>query len=506
MPEHDAGQQAEAEGEERDPRRQPGVDVDGDGEGRQEGHQQGAAPAGGDKADEAAEHGQQHALDQQLANQPEAVGAQRVPQRQLARPSRGAGEQQAGHVGADEEQQQPDDAAEDGEGRHQHALAAVRRAPHVEGSEAAAGVRVRVAASQACRHDVELGLHLTQRVPGAHPCEALQPAVRSVGQAVALVEHRLHHDRHEDVEVQRHLGALEPRGGDANHGEGRAVEGQDSAQRIGAPTEPALPEGMADHHDRVGALGAIVARADQAPDCRPHAEQVEHVARVQLAPDAFGAVAGAQAHRRGAEDGEVAEGAAARRPHVRVVRVREAQAVAGGGGHGDRCQLALGRDVAERVQEQCVHPAEDHGVGGHAGAERQRGEPGEQRAPDEQADGMTKIGEQHVDTPDPTTKPGRMGPGAGAATQQRPTGGRRRQPGALEREPVVREVGLPLASTPATLVGRGETGGQPHHRQRRSQPDGRAGHDSNLRRTGRKTLYRLSAADSVRAPAAVTAK
>ena len=208
----------------------------------------------------------------------------------------------------------------------------------------------------------------------------------------------------------------------------------------------------------------------------------------QLSPDAFGPVVRAQAHRRRAEDGEVAHGAAAGGPHVLVVRIREAQAVAGGGGDGDHGQLALGRDVAERVQEERVHPAEDHGVGGHAEAERQGGERREQRPADEQADGVAQIGQQHVESPDAKAKPGRVGPGSGAAAQQRPAGRRGRQTSPFKGQPVVGEIAFPLSPAAAAFVGRREVGAQPDHDQRDAQPGRRLGHDSTLTRTGRKTL------------------
>ena len=55
-----------------------------------------------------ADAGEEEALAQELSNQPDPRGAQRQAQGELRLPRRGAREQQVGHVGADDQQHEPD--------------------------------------------------------------------------------------------------------------------------------------------------------------------------------------------------------------------------------------------------------------------------------------------------------------------------------------------------------------------------------------------------------------
>ena len=75
--------------------------------------QQLLAPVADEDAERAAHRREQQALGQQLANQTPARRAERQPDRDLLLPRRRAREQQVGDVGADDQQHQRDDDAED---------------------------------------------------------------------------------------------------------------------------------------------------------------------------------------------------------------------------------------------------------------------------------------------------------------------------------------------------------------------------------------------------------
>ncbi len=77
------------------------------------GDQQPHPPERQTDAQGAAGQTQDHALGEQLAEHPAASSAQRGPHRHLATPALGPGEEQAGHVGAGDEQHEADRAHQD---------------------------------------------------------------------------------------------------------------------------------------------------------------------------------------------------------------------------------------------------------------------------------------------------------------------------------------------------------------------------------------------------------
>ena len=72
--------------------------------------QQLASPVRDQQPEGAADEREQHAFGQQLAHQPHPRGADRETHGNLLLPRRGTRQQQVGDVGADEQQDQPDDA------------------------------------------------------------------------------------------------------------------------------------------------------------------------------------------------------------------------------------------------------------------------------------------------------------------------------------------------------------------------------------------------------------
>ena len=226
---------------------------------------------------------------EELAREAPARGAERVPQRELLAAYRGPRDQEVGHIGARDQQHQPDDGEDGG----QRLL--VARAP----DRASAGRRlererigqVAVAntlAQRRHRRRADLRLdgsekrrRLLRRLPRLQPRHDVHPPRR------ALVKHgrvpanqRLGPERDRDVEGSSDVRTEEPLGRDADDRERRALDRDGLADHVGGAAVAALPHRVADHRHRpVRAAAARVVRLSEgATDHRRHAEHVEHVA------------------------------------------------------------------------------------------------------------------------------------------------------------------------------------------------------------------------------------
>ena len=79
--------------------------------------QRGERPDGDQRPQDPAAQRQKHALGEELADQAQAIGAERGPDRQFGAPARGARQQQVGEVGAGDQKNKKDDGSHKMAGR-----------------------------------------------------------------------------------------------------------------------------------------------------------------------------------------------------------------------------------------------------------------------------------------------------------------------------------------------------------------------------------------------------
>ena len=321
---------------------------------------------GGDRQPEgASSQAEQQALAERRARQPPPAGAERGADPPLALPRRGPRQQQVGDVGTAQQQEEDRRRHQDAGGGEERIVgrlgidrahrehrdpALLPLAPGRRGVERVAG-------------DVESGPGPLQAHSRSAPAEQGEPA------ALALLEALLADQplglRERDVERRRPPLRLKPRGHHADQGEGRAVEPQDAAHRLGVAAEHRLPEGVADHHHRLGAQ-PVVRRLQQPPELRPRVEEGEVLA-VDLLPPGERHVA-PDAHRGAevADRHEIAD---------RVLALLQVEVVEVG---GDVARVLGGADVdphrAVGVPRVQGRPEERHEIGEErrAGADPQR--------------------------------------------------------------------------------------------------------------------------------------
>ena len=244
------------------------------------GHQRddGANRAEGEEhAERAAGEGEQDALGQELAQQPAAAGANRHPDRHLARPRRAAGQLQVGDVGARDEEQERDRAEQQLQaGPHLSA-----RDRHVQiiaqpGGEALLGKRRRLLEREALVERAELLFGDDLRYTGRQPHDGIDPRhIRARGRerepeplAPIPAEARRHH---------------------ADNRVRATVQSKRPADRRGAPLEQPQPQLVAQHDDRFSAaVRPDVRRLDGPADHRRDAEKIEGVAGQEDATEALG--------------------------------------------------------------------------------------------------------------------------------------------------------------------------------------------------------------------------
>ncbi len=343
-------------------------------------------------------------------------------------------------------------------------------------------------------------------------------------QPIAGDDRRLHHHRHEEIEVQVRLGAAKPGWADADDGEGAAVERQRAAEDGRIAGESPLPEVVAEDDDRVRVWRAVFVRQERAAENRVDTERVEEVAADDLAEDAVRVAAGAQVHRRQREGDEVLDARGAALPVVDEVGIGEAQVAARPRRDVQRDQPAAVRHAVHLPLHRALHPAEHRHVGADAEAERQHRHRGECRLADHQPPAVAQVLRDHLESPDVKAQPERVSKGAGDAAEERCAVGdaavRAREPA-----PLVDQIGAPLAAPGAAVRCRREPVAGVDDREHQPQQRGRAsfgvrpsrfaartGHDSLGRtrqavsETGRRFLYRLRASASAAAPSCVRSK
>ena len=193
---------------------------------------------------------QHQALDEQLLDDAGPAGPHRQPDGDLLVARGGLGEQEVGHIGAGDEQDE----------RHRH-LEDQQRGPHTPRHDLGQRQRrttppallIRVGLLDALDQLAQLGVGGLERHTRRQPADNAQEAPAAQLGALPLGD---------EGKIEIHLGAhreLDGGGVDANHCVGLAIQRQRLADHVGGRTEAALPQPLAQHHDRRRA-GSVLAR------------------------------------------------------------------------------------------------------------------------------------------------------------------------------------------------------------------------------------------------------
>ena len=320
---------------------------------------------------------QQSALDQRLLDQAASSRTNRCPDRHLALPGRRAGHQQARDVRAGDEQHQRREGAQHPQ-RAREVFPQPGRAVR-GGSQVDTGVEElleaigRLLGQPGCLGAAEIGqdrlqdgLRLLFGDTGLHPPPDLEPArVRVCDRAIVP-----HHRRRPDVGHDAWFDAGEAFRSHAHDLQRLLPDGDPAAEHIRVAAEPARPEVVAQHGDRVPARIDVITRRQDPAEGRLHAEDGERITRDPLAVDLLDLPAVVErgiaprlvAHRKQTDL------PAARRAQFAKERVVEAEPVAG-------LRRRAQREIDQRARIVDRQRPQDEGVdereGGGTRANRQ---------------------------------------------------------------------------------------------------------------------------------------
>ena len=248
-----------------------------------------------------------------------------------------------------------------------------------------------------------------------HPAEAavvdLQPGRADL---------RLHRDGHEDVGRDAQLEAVEAARRDADHGERVAVDLDRLAEDVVAAGEAPAPVVVAEDRERVAGDRVVVRRREEPADRGLHAQDLEVVARDELAVGALADILPADVHLR-EDPADHAVEAGCLVVEIAEQRPRQLGAVAEGAAV---VFLAIGVDLdqlggplhRQRPQRDLVQQGEHRGVGADAERDRDDRDDGEERRAGEAAGREAQVGEEVRHAARPVR----------AACQSRGAGGRRK--------------------------------------------------------------------------------
>ena len=125
-----------------------------------------------------------------------------------------------------------------------------------------------------------------------------QPAAAAIGQRKRQARHVvLHHHRRPDIEGDTGERAAELLGDDSNDREVVPVQRYCSSDDVWIATKAALPQSMADDHDRVRVRRAILLGKKRSPDRCFYAEHVKVIARDNRRPHSLGLPAAPEIER-----------------------------------------------------------------------------------------------------------------------------------------------------------------------------------------------------------------
>ena len=405
---------------------------------RQEAEQEPRRPRRDDEPEQPADPREHGALDEQLADDAAAAGAEGQAHGDLFLPGRRPRDQQAGHVGARDQQHAADDAQQQPQRLGEllpDRRSALRRRQQVDAAlqELLARVRRRLAERRLQNLLFEDAVEVRlKRRPGLfdgdarlQPAEHVHPAAPPVLHVVPVRRHlRLHQHRHAHARDVADVHAVEAGLRHADDGERVVVDGDrlPDDPRIGA--ESRAPVVVAQHGDRAAASLAIVVRCDDASHRGADAEHLEVRAGDELARHTLGLAVHADVHRDrtpGEQPGEDGGGPGAVghcQADAREGRGRAAidEVVAEIFVHRERQHVAarvaavvvpraveedelLGVFHREAPQEHLVDEREDGGIGADAEGDRHERDAREQRRSGEPAESVSKVPDQirHTD-------------------------------------------------------------------------------------------------------------
>ena len=418
--EHEAGGQGHQKGEEK----HPGVGGAAQAAARlleRQGSEQSVAdPRREQKAESAAQTGEEKALDQELAHDVAAPGAEGQAHRDLAFARSGSGQQQVRDVGAGDEQDESDHPRENEE-RGRELLPQRREAAkareHLEllGQEAIAKARGRVG------HLAELVLvdltvehlqarrRLHPRHAGLEPGHHVQPHEAPILELVpGGRDGRLHGQG--DVEIGRrtHLDPVKRRSRHAHDRERAAVQLEDLPHHARIATEAPLPVAVVEHRHRAGVGLNVVFGGEGAAHGRLHPQHGEEVAGHDLSQRALGLPLGleAQGHRKARqhsrEDRVLVAEVAVHRVGKGLIGEEGAHV---GTGAVEQHQL-LGASDGQEAQEDLIEEGEDRRVGADAEAQRGHHEKAEARVLAEHPERVAQVLDDsfHESSPAPRSR------------------------------------------------------------------------------------------------------
>ena len=287
----------------------------------------------------------------------------------------GAGKQQIGDVGADDEQDKNADAHENAQGADEQALGAMRRLPERQQRGGHAFADVGVGDGHAVGEGLGFSARLLEGDAWLQARDAEHVAVVAVAEHPLFdaVERGLLHVGNPEIEGGDRNGAVKRGCGDADDGELVLIDLDGAADDGGVGVEVRAPETIADDDDGKFAGGVSEFRGQkEAAEFGLDAENGEEISGDELAPYAFSVLFTADAEGGGVRDGDAVKKleAIAKVNEVRV-GVRDPLAVRGDG-FKDHEAVGIG-DAAEGLEQNRVDPGESGGGGADADGKRQHG-------------------------------------------------------------------------------------------------------------------------------------
>ena len=311
----------------------------------------------------AAEEGEQQAFGEELPDEAALRGAQRAPDGDLSFARHSTGEKQAGHVGATDEEEEPDGDGEDPQ-RPLRPAVDVREQLLPEGDDPVgpAAADLRVFLLEPARERLQLGIGILQSHAGLQARDELVPGRGAVGE-----RERLETDLHRDPDFGR-IRDVEPRGQHADDGVRPALQVQGTTDHVAGAAEVAMPQLVADERDG-GSAGAVLVIGEEPAERGPDPQ------RTQIRRGDGGAVqplgldpAGQVELALGSEPGA--------RERMRLVAVQSVIEERGTERIEAFAQSHAVHDVIhvgdrQRAQQQRIHRAEDGRVRAHPEPERE---------------------------------------------------------------------------------------------------------------------------------------
>ncbi len=238
---------------------------------RHEAEHEAAQPDGQQHSQRAGGDGHEEALGEQLGAQAPARRAEGRANGHLRLARGAARQQQAGHVGARDQQQHANRRHEDEEVR---AVTLGQRLLERRQQQRLVPVAVRIVLLQLGADPVDLPLRGTERDARLQPAKQ-HPVVKPPH--VRPLRVPLHRDPDVDIVGEPEAGRHHPDDRD-RAGRGADAEGQRAADDVSRRSQRALPVAVADDGHR-GSAALALGRVELAPDGRVHTERLEQVPR-----------------------------------------------------------------------------------------------------------------------------------------------------------------------------------------------------------------------------------